>query len=114
MLRTAARTRRSRFPKRQRFVPGDVREVRIRGQQQEIVSNAKLRDQCIDGPDLNTALSASIAKFCSGDVILPVGIEQWKGCEALNDLLPRLGAGKPLQQFLQHQSGGEYGLPSLK
>jgi hypothetical protein len=47
-------------------------KVPINCQQQQIVMDAKLRKQRVDGPDLHPGASASVAQFGGVDVVLAV------------------------------------------
>jgi len=52
---------------------------------------AKVGQQGVDCPGLDTMLAAQIAKLSGGNMIVPVGIEERKRHEARDDLLPGFG-----------------------
>lgn len=62
---------------------------------------AELRQQRVDGSDLNACATAGVPQLRSLDVILPVWADEWQGSEALDEILTRAGAGKTLKQLLQ-------------
>lgn len=68
---------------------------------------AQLRDQGIDRPHLHAMPSTGIAQLRRVDVIVAIGYQEGQGGEALDDALACLGAGKSLQQLLQHESGDD-------
>ncbi len=67
--------------------------------------DAKLREQRINGADLDTGLAAGIAQDRSTDVVVPIGLQQGQGSKTLDDPGVRLGARETLQQLLNNQSG---------
>ena len=70
-------------------------EVLVGGQQRERVANAELREQRIDGADLDTGTAAAIARLGRVDVVLAVGRVKGPGAEPVDDVLPcaRPGVG---------------------
>lgn len=56
---------------------GRHREIIVRGQQRQIVPDAQLRDDAVDGSDLQTGAPRGIAQFGGLDVILSVGKQEW-------------------------------------
>jgi hypothetical protein len=81
-------------------------EIFVRREQYDIVPNAKLRKQGIDGTELDSCAAASVAQGGRVDVIIPIGLEERQCCEALNNLGLRLGTKEALQKLLQDQSSG--------
>ncbi len=70
--------------------------------------HAKLNQQCVNRPDLDTVLSAGVANLRGFDVVLSIRLEKGQRGEPLDQLATRLGPSKALQQFLEHQAGGEH------
>ena len=79
-------------------------KIVVRCQQHQVVTNAELRDHGVDRADLHTGAAAAIAQLRSIDVIHPVRSKQREGRKTVNDVLSRLRARKPLQQFLQDEA----------
>ena len=67
--------------------------------------NAKLREQRINGADLDTGPAAGIAQDCGTDVVVPIRLNQGQSSKAFDDLGLRLGAREALQQLLKNQAG---------
>ena len=78
-----------------------VREVFVGCQQREVVTNAKLRDQSVDRPYLNTDPPTPIVEVGGVDVILPIAGKYRKGRKAVDDFPSRTRTGKSLEQLLQ-------------
>ena len=87
-----------------RAVFGNTVEVHVCGQQSQLVTNAKLSDQCVDRSCLNSAHAAQIAQFRSGNIIFSVRIQERKCREALDDLLFGFGTSETLQELLQYET----------
>lgn len=83
-------------PDLQPAMPGGVGEVLIGGQERQVVADAELGDQGIDGSDLHTGAAACRAERRGVDMVLSIGLHQRQRGEAVDDLCPRLGPGKPL------------------
>ena len=81
-------------------------EVVVGRQQAEVMANAKLCQQSVDGADLNTCATAAVAQLSSVDVVLTVRAEQWQGGETFDDVPAGTWTRKALKQFLQHEPGG--------
>nr|WP_233130125.1 hypothetical protein [Synechococcus sp. 1G10] len=86
----------------------------IRCEQRQVVALAKLDEQGINRADLDTPSAAGIANVGGCDVILLIGLKKGEHGEALHELVTVFGAGKTLQHFLEHQSGGEDLLGTLE
>ena len=69
--------------------------------------DAQLREQRVDGAELDAGPTAEVAQFRGPDVVLPVGLKQRKGGEPLDDLLLGLGSREALQQLLENQARGD-------
>jgi hypothetical protein len=83
----------------------DALEVMIAGEHHQIVSDAHLRQDCVDRADLNAMAATNVAQGSGFDVIDPIGHEEGKRRESLQNLRARFGSGKTLQEFLEHQAG---------
>ncbi len=90
----------------------EVVKVPVRREHHEIMSNAELRQQSVDCPDLDAAPTSSVSEFRGQDVIAPVGDDHWNGREALQQPVAILGPRDALENFLQHQSSGGQRLSS--
>ena len=85
---------------------GNAPEVFIGRQHCELVMDAELCEQRVDGTDLHTGPTTAVAQLRGSDVIFPVRAEERQSPEPVNDVLTRAGSGKTLQQFLQDQPRG--------
>lgn len=65
-----------RLPERQGGVGGNAHEVLVRRKKDKIVPDTELREERIDGSDLNPRATTAIAKLRSVGVILAVGGEE--------------------------------------
>ena len=92
-------------PDTQGTVLGSELEVVVGTQQGEIVPNAQLSEQRVDGADLNARSAACVPKIGRCDMVFAIGLKQGKRGEAFNDLCARLGSGESLKQFLENQPG---------
>ena len=81
----------------------DMAEINVGGEQRQLVTNAKMRKQCIDRTRLDSARTTQISQFRSSNVIFPVGIQERKCGKAFDDLPFVLGTRESLQEFLQDQ-----------
>jgi hypothetical protein len=79
---------------------GNSHEVVVGRKKRQIVPKAELRQNRINGADLQPCAAAAIAKLGGLDMVLAVGREQGQGAEALDDLTAVAGPGKALQQLL--------------
>lgn len=89
---------------------GDISEVVISSEKHQIVADTKLSNERIDCPGLDAYAPARIAKGGCGNVVLAIRHEKWQSGEVLEYLIPRFGSHKTLEQFLEHQTRGDYGL----
>jgi len=71
------------------------------------VTNAELRQQSVDRPDLNAAAATPVSQLRGIDVIAAIGNQKRQGSKSIHNspAIPR--SGKPLQKLLQHEAGGE-------
>jgi hypothetical protein len=90
-----------RRPNLQSAVSRSEHKVAVGRQQLQLVTHAELRNDGVNGADLQPGATASIAQVCGVDVILPVRRQKRQGGESVNDVFARTRAGKSLQQFLQ-------------
>lgn len=93
---------------------GDLNEVLIRREHDQVVPDAKLRQQRCDGSDLDSSLTALVTKRRRCDVVLTIRYHEGKRGKALYDLLMGLWACQSLQKFLKHKSGRDDALTCLK
>ena len=84
-----------------------VCEIEVGAQQNEIVPDAELPDECVDGTDLHTCPTAQIPEPCGGNVVLAIGLDQCQRGKSLDDLAACFCARKSLQQFLQDDACGD-------
>ncbi len=89
---------------------GRVKEIPVRTQQNQSVSNRELSKECIDRPKLNTATPAAVAHLGCLDVVVAIRRDRWQRRETMQDRVAPTRATKPLQQFLQDEPRGEYRL----
>jgi hypothetical protein len=82
-------------------------ETVVGAEQDQIVSATELDEHRVDGSDLGTVAAAGVAQLGGFDVIFAVRLQEYERGEALDQRAPCLGAGKTLQQFLQHEASGE-------
>ena len=85
-------------------VLGGVDKVVVRREQCELVSDAELRKQRVDGAELNASSAAGVAQLCRGDVILTVGVHPSEGSESFDDLLFGGRSSEALEEFLEDQA----------
>ena len=86
-------------------------EVVISCQQFEVVPETQLRQKRIDRSDLDSSAATFVAQGSGVDVILTIRHDQRQRRETVQDLIARLRAGKPLQDFLQYEPGRVDGFP---
>ena len=92
----------------------DADEVLVGGQQRQLVAQAELRQDRVDGSNLEPGPPAPIAQLRRFDVVLAIRRQQWKRCEAFDDLLACTRSGEPLQEILQHQARRHDSLTAFK
>jgi hypothetical protein len=91
-----------------------MNEVLVCSQQRQIVSDAELRKNRIDGSYLDAGPAAAVADFGRINVVLAIRGQQWKGAEAIDNFRPITGAGKSLEEFLQDEASGYHRLANLQ
>ena len=98
----------------QRHESRRVHEVLVGGEQGEVVFDAQLRNQRIDGAKLHAATPACVAQLSGLDVSVACRNEQRQHLQALDEAGLILRPVKALQQFLQHDAGNDDGGAFLK
>jgi len=86
-------------------VAGNIAKVCVGRQHREVVAETELRQQRIDGPDLNARASAFVSQVGRVDMIAPVGDQQWQCGEAIENLCTVSRSDEPLQKLLQNEPG---------
>jgi hypothetical protein len=81
-----------------------MREVLVRGEERQVVTDAQLGKQCIYGADLDTSLAACIAQGRGIDMVGAVWLKQWQGGKVFDDLGLRLWTREALQELLENQA----------
>jgi len=94
-------------PEAERRYPGEVLEIPVRAQHDELVADAESGQERIDRADLEAAAATVVAKVCRGRVIFALGHEERQWSEAVQDLLSRFRAAESLQDLLKNQACGE-------
>ena len=87
-------------------MPRDIAEISIGRQHRQVMAEAKLRQQRIDGADLNAATPALVSQLGRVHVIAPVRHQERQCPKPIEELATVSRAGKPLQQLLQNEPRG--------
>lgn len=95
----------SAAPEAQRCVSRHVLEVPVGAEHREVVAQAELCQENVDGPDLHSVPSAGRAQVRRGDVVVPVRHEERQRRKPFQDRLARLRSPEALQDLLQDQTG---------
>ena len=103
-----------RTPKLKRRPMCDVVEVPIGRQHGELAADAKLRQQGIDGSDLNPVATALVTQVRRQDVVLPRGRDHGDRLETADHPCRGIGSANALEQPLEHDPGGENRSPELR
>ena len=93
---------------------GDTSEVVVCRQHDEFMADTKLREKCINRPELHSLLATLVSKSRGPDVVIAIGHNQGQCREAIHDLLLSLRTREPLQEFLQDQPGRHYTLARIE
>ena len=93
-------------PALQRLVLGDPRKVRVGGEQPELVADAKLGTDRVDGADLNAPPPGAIANLRGLEVVVAIGCQEGQGAEACHDRLLVPGTVKSLKELLIDEASG--------
>ena len=99
-------------PKRRQL--RDPFEVRIRRQHQELVLNAHLSKQCVNGAHLYALPPAGVSQLGRVNVVLPVRYDKGECRKPLHDSIPSFRACETLKQFLEDQARCEDRLACLE
>lgn len=83
----------------------DVAEIAVRRQHREIMAQAELRQERVDGADLRARPTTAIAQLGGLNMVPSVRRDKRQGREPIENLRSRLGSGESLQQLLQDQTG---------
>jgi hypothetical protein len=86
-------------------VPRSQGEIPVGREHGQLMIDTELREQSVDGPQLHAGAAASVAKRRGLNMIVPIRHEKGKSRKALDDVLSRPRAGKPLQQLLKDDAG---------
>jgi hypothetical protein len=87
-------------------VSRDWREVMVRRQQQQVMANAELGEQCVDRADLYARTSAPIAQVRRANVVVAIRDNERQCGELCDDVPGRAQPAEALQKFLHDESGG--------
>jgi hypothetical protein len=86
-------------------VLGDAGEIRIGGQQSELVPDAELGEDRVDGSDLKTSSAGSVSELRGVEVILAIWCHEGQRAEARHDSVLVASAAEPLQELLVDEAG---------
>ena len=84
-----------------------AQEIPVGGEHRELVADAQLGQERIDGPDLQAPPAAGVPQMGGVDVIPPIGDQERKVAEAFDDPISGSGAAEPLEQLLEDEPRGE-------
>jgi hypothetical protein len=87
-----------------------VTEIIVAGEHCQVMTDAQLGEDSVDGSDLNTGAPASIPEISSFDVVLPFRRDQRDRRKSAQQCLAIPRTGETLQQFLQDEAGRIDGL----
>ena len=62
-------------------------------------------DQCVHSTKLYTSPTTLVAKLGCGNVVVPIGLYEGEGTEALDDCRGGLWASESLKEFLEYEAG---------
>jgi len=83
----------------------NTRKIIIGREQREVVPNAELRENRIDGADLNPGSATTVAKLGCVNVVLAFRRDYRQGAEAIDDLGSVTRARETLEELLEHKAG---------
>jgi hypothetical protein len=95
-------------------MPGYMTEVLVRRQQYEVMADTELREQRVDGPNLDALFPAVVAQTRSRHVVLAVRDDHRNRRKSIHDLLLGLRTVKPLEQLLKDEPGCNHALAGLQ
>jgi hypothetical protein len=94
-------------PKAERRDRGEVLEIPVCTQHNELVPDAESREEGINRANLKATTTAVVAKVRRSGVIVALGHNQRQRSESIKDLLSRFRAVESLQNLLKNQACGE-------
>ena len=94
-------------PEAKRHDRGEVLEIPVSAQHDELVPDAESGEEGINRAGLKAATTTVVAKVCRGDVMFALGHDQRQRSESIKDLLSRFRAAESLQDLLKNQASGE-------
>jgi hypothetical protein len=89
-------------------------EVRIRGEQLELMSDAELSEDRIDRPDLHPSPASAVPDLRGLEVIAAIRRHEGQGSEARDDRLLRARSLKALEELLVDETGGDDEITAAK
>jgi hypothetical protein len=95
------------MPQLQLGLPGSRMKVLISGQKRQVVTDAQLCEQGINGSNLYTLSAASIPQCGRVNVIAAIRNQQWQSSEPLDNVRLRFRTVEALQELLQYQAGSD-------
>lgn len=101
-------------PESQVAKSGDACEILVGRQHCQLVPDAELSKQRVEGADLDAAPPTAVPQIGGLPMIFAIGIEKRNRAEPIEDLRGRPRPGKALKQFLQDQPGGGDRLPGFE
>jgi hypothetical protein len=87
-------------------MPGDIAKVSIGSQHGETMAQTELREERVDGANLNTAASAFVSQFGCVHMVSPLGNQERQRSKPIEDLHTVPRSGKALQKLLHNEAGG--------
>jgi hypothetical protein len=87
-------------------------EIRVGGEQDEVVCDAQLPNQRVDGSELDSLASAGIAQRGGGHVVLARGLDELQRGECRMDRRLSPGRDEALQQFEEDKARGDDPFPA--
>ena len=84
---------------------GDFAKVSVCRQHRKVVAQTELREQRVDGADLNAASPAGVSQLGRLDMVAPVRNQQRQCGEAIEDLRAIPRSGEALQKLLKDEPG---------
>lgn len=93
---------------------GSVREVLVCGEQRQLVANAELGQDGVNGSDLDACAPTGVADVRCCYVVVSVGLNQRQRSEALDDLGLCLRSREALKKLLQDEASCDDDLVTLK
>jgi hypothetical protein len=89
-------------------------KVFVGRQESQVVPNAQLNEQRVNGADLNTPPAAGISNFGCLNVVIAIWLQEAQRSKSFNKLVASLGPGEALKEFLKYQARCEDLIASLK